>query len=732
MIGAGILDRLRHRDPGFRISLRALRLTIAAIPAYYVCLYGIHNKILATYVIFGTIAAGIFIQLPGSARQRASAILAAIPVACGLIALGTALNVNLWAAVIGTLVIGFSVAYFSVAGPRLLGLASGLQLFYLVANFSPHHLAALPARLIGASIGMALAAAAEVLLWRAPPPVTYEQRVAEAAEAAADLLDASSEVVAGRAAGDGEMTRQQQRTAQAIRQTRVRAIPVPERPTSAGRRDRALRDAAWTTWEVAEQVRRFMTRPQLGSHHDANAAEAMRRSATTMRTAGRSLTRGETPPDIGEVLSEATPGFEPIGAPGTQPADIERRQLRLSLQSIVEHVDFFTVAVRVATREPTVRQDKRLSHGATTLWYARHSDLSLVWQELRRNLTPRSAFFQSALRLAVALAAARAVTGVLNLSHGFWVLLATLTVMRTSALNTRTTLIRSVLGALIGAVATGLVLTFVDGALPYAMALLVAAVLAFGVGKLLGTIWSQAALTATVTLVFAQLAPSDWRLASVRLVDVLAGGAVGITAGLVMWPRGAGAELWRRVGAYLRADADLIQETIAVLTGRGRYSGWPRGALNGPLREYIPAEASICQYYTERPDPRFERVYWEAFLVTGVHVMHGAEFLLLRNRPGLLAGWPEAAATVTDIAEELRRGYRTLAEKVPEGSDHPMVAPMDGAMISDQVATIVASGGGRSEDVCLLEIGNWLASLSENLDWLQTASGRPPGPWGST
>jgi hypothetical protein len=53
-------------------------------------------------------------------------------------------------------------------------------------------------------------------------------------------------------------------------------------------------------------------------------------------------------------------------------------------------------------------------------------------------------------------------------------------------------------------------------------------------------------------------------------------------------------------------------------------------------------------------------------------------------------------------------------------------------MISREVANIVASGARRPEDVCLLEIGNWLASLSENLDWLQTASGRPPGPWGST
>jgi uncharacterized membrane protein YccC len=730
--GAGIVDWLRHRDPKFRTSLRALRLTIAAVPAYDVCLYGIGNGTLATFVVFGVVAGGIFIQLPGSAPQRARTLLAAIPVACALIALGTALNVNLWAAVIGTLIVGFSVAFFSVAGPRLVGLASGLQLFFIVANFSPHHLSALPARLIGASVGMALCAAAEVLLWRDPPPVTYEQRVAEAAEAVADVLDVSAEVVAGRAPGDGELTRQQQRTAEAIRRIRVLGFPRPERPTSAGRRDRALRDGGWMTWELAEQLRRFMARPELKWHHDASGAEAMRACARTMRTAGRSLIRRDTPADIGEALSATTPGFDPVDPPGTTPADIERRQLKLSLQAIVEHTDFFTVAVRVATREPTVRQDKRLSRGATTLWYARHSDLSLFWQELRRNLTPRSAFFQGALRIAVALAAARAVTGAFSLSHGFWVLLATLTVMRSSALNTRATLIRSVIGTVIGAVATGLLLTFVNGAVPYSLALLVAAVLAFGVGSLLGMIWSQASLTAAVTLVFAQLSPTDWRLAGVRLLDVVAGGLVGIVAGLLMWPKGAGGELSRRVGAYLRADAESLVETIATLTGRGRPGDRRQAAIDRPLREYVPAEASICKYYQDRPDPRFSQVYWEAYLVLGIHVMHGAEFLLLRNRPGLLAAWPEAAAALTDIAQELRRGYLALAEKLPEASNPPVVSPLDGMMISRQVANIVGSGPERPEADCLLEIGKWLASLSENLDWLQTASGRPAGPWGST
>ncbi|GAA5190956.1 FUSC family protein [Rugosimonospora acidiphila] len=729
MIGAGLLERLRRRDPGYRISLRALRLTITALPPYYICLYAIHNQVLATYVIFGVIAAGIFIQLPGPAPQRSRILLAATPVTCALVALGTLLNVNLWAAVPGVLVIGFAVAFFSATGPRLLGLANGLQLFFIVANFPPHHLTGLPSRLIGAAIGMALTAAAEVLLWPDPAPVSYGQRVAAAAEALADLVERSSAVVAGGRTGDGDgdgVAESQRRATEAIRATRVPGTPWSERPLSAGRRDRALRDCAWTIWEVAGLLRRFLARPAVQSRHDAEAAGLLRRSATALRAAGNALRSGEL--NVGNPPNEADPAFDPPAADRARPDEVDRLRLLLGLQAIVQHVDFLTVAARVALRGPTLRADKGAPAESGSLWYAECGDFYLFLRQLRENLNPRSAYFQSALRLAVALAAARALTGVLDLSHGFWVLLATLTVMRTSALNTRTTLFHSVAGAVIGAVATGLLLQFAPGPVPYALFLLVTSLLAFGVASLPGRIGPQAALTAMVTVVFAQLAPADWHLAGARILDVVAGGAVGIAAGLLMWPKGAGGELRQRTSAYLRANADLIEKTVAVLTGRGSSRDRPDAILAPPHREFILCEASTCQYYGERPDPRFEMVYWEAYLVVGNHVLHGSEFLLRRNSVAALSEWPEATDALNDVARHLRRAYLDLARRLPAGRvDQSEVIPMDGAGIGDRLAAIATASNGADGER-LMEVANWLASVSENLDWLQTPSSRPEQP----
>ena len=52
-------------------------------------------------------------------------------------------------------------------------------------------------------------------------------------------------------------------------------------------------------------------------------------------------------------------------------------------------------------------------------------DAVAVVQTVSWSFHSRSVFFQNAVRLAVGLAAARLVAGLLDLSHGFWMLLAT-------------------------------------------------------------------------------------------------------------------------------------------------------------------------------------------------------------------------------------------------------------------------------------------------------------------
>ena len=164
MLGTSLLGRLRRRDPGDAVLRRAARLTLVASAVFYACRYGAGNPVLATYALFGTVATGAFAQLPGSAHQRARILLTTLPVVWALIAAGTLLAGDTWTAAGGMLVVGFVVAFAGVGGPRLVGLASAFQLFYILASFPPYQPDTLPERLGGATLGIALLAVAEVVL----------------------------------------------------------------------------------------------------------------------------------------------------------------------------------------------------------------------------------------------------------------------------------------------------------------------------------------------------------------------------------------------------------------------------------------------------------------------------------------------------------------------------------------------------------------------------------------
>jgi uncharacterized membrane protein YccC len=204
----------------------------------------------------------------------------------------------------------------------------------------------------------------------------------------------------------------------------------------------------------------------------------------------------------------------------------------------------------------------------------------------------------------VALATARAIAGSLNLEHGFWVLLATLTIMRTSAADTRTTLQPTLVGTLAGAAVSGLLLILAHEPKVYVPLLPVAMVLAFAAGPLLGLAWGQAMITVLLTLVFAQLAPANWQLAQARVVDVALGAGIGILAGLLFWPRGGSGQLRRDVAAYLEDGSIAVEETVEAMAGRDR----PREGLDAARRAMVFADASFCQVHSERHETRMSYV----------------------------------------------------------------------------------------------------------------------------
>ena len=166
-------------------------------------------------------------------------------------------------------------------------------------------------------------------------------------------------------------------------------------------------------------------------------------------------------------------------------------------------------------------QEPKAQSTAEPFWYATRSTAVLWFIRFRGHFTPRSVFFQNAIRLAVGLAAARLVAGVLDLSHGFWMFLATLTLMRTSVTATRAAVVPAFLGTVAGGLLMAVVLGLAGGdSMVYEVAFPFVLLLALAAGPIAGPVAGQALFTLLVAMLFAQMAPVSWRLAEVRILTL--------------------------------------------------------------------------------------------------------------------------------------------------------------------------------------------------------------------
>ncbi|WP_305784211.1 FUSC family protein [Symbioplanes lichenis] len=618
----------RARDP----VRRAGRVTVVACLGFFVCRYGLQQPAMAPYALFGVVALGVLSQIWGSPGRRARTLLAVLPVCWVLVTLGTLLSVSTWTAAAGMFVLGFAIPFAGVGGPRLVGLAAGMQLLYILPCFPPYDPGALPWRLAGVTLAVLLLAAAELWLWPDRTPVPYREKLGDAVEAVAGCLGAVAAMWAGDPAGRERLAALLPDATEASDALRPSRLPAIQRPASAGRRDRALSAAAGTARLILGRAVDLYFHDDAGALGKAAAAELIRVTAGCAQAAADCLRgRGELPDT--NLIAAALADFR-AARERTDPNGVDPDLLRLGSHalSVGEWTKNLVAELRIVAGEPVHRSDR--------YWYADQPAWRLWWHRLREHLTPRSVYFQGALRLAVALACARVLAGVLDLSHGFWVLLTIITLLRTSAAETRSALRPALVGTVLGSVAAAVVLIAGLDPLVYAVALPLVMLIGNAAGPLLGPAWGQGLFTVTIALVFAQLAPVDWRLAEARVLDVTVGAVIGVLIGLFAWPRGGAGELHRATSAFLSDGAAVVRETVRVLSRHGARDG----ALVRARHDERLAGASYALYQTERHGPA--PLDWQATLIAGQHAVRGAEALLRVTPEGRLL----PCATVLDAA----------------------------------------------------------------------------------
>ncbi len=198
-----------------------------------------------------------------------------------------------------------------------------------------------------------------------------------------------------------------------------------------------------------------------------------------------------------------------------------------------------------------------------------------------------------------------AVAKLTDVQHAFWVVLGTLSVLRTSAAATGSTAMRALAGTIAGFV-IGAALLLAIGTNPVALwiafplAVLVAAyrpgTAPFAAG--------QAAFTITVVVLFNLLVPAGWRVGLLRVEDVAIGCAVSLVVGYLFWPRGIASVVGDNLSDGFRCGALYLGDAVSWVLGEQPHR---------PDRAYVAIAAglrlddALRGYMTEQGTKRFAK-----------------------------------------------------------------------------------------------------------------------------
>jgi uncharacterized membrane protein YccC len=308
---------------------------------------------------------------------------------------------------------------------------------------------------------------------------------------------------------------------------------------------------------------------------------------------------------------------------------------------------------------------------------------------LLSHLSFRSVWFRNALRGAVGLALAVAVVEVTNVQHGFWVVLGTMSVLRSSALGTGATALRAVGGTTVGFIAGSIIMIGLADHSVFLWVVLPLVVLVSGMApSMISFAAGQAAFTLVVIILFNIIQPVGWKVGLTRIEDVAIGCGVSIVVGFLFWPRGATAALGRALSAAFATSSAYLADAVERLTGTRRNVDTD-ASQQMSQRAYQLLDDAFRQFFAER-GAKVVSVETISRLYTGSNRLRLAAFTLatLPVRPPA-AGQPEvesvavAEAVLRDSYAASHHWYERFADLLADRSTVIDEPPAHGEVLHD-------------------------------------------------
>ncbi|MDQ6731421.1 MAG: FUSC family protein, partial [Actinomycetota bacterium] len=356
---------------------------------------------------------------------------------------------------------------------------------------------------------------------------------------------------------------------------------TPYRPTGLSTADRAVirlvDELRWLNGVVLQSSpRRHATDP--GTHVCAvkrAAAEVLDEVADALITPGADCHRlGDAASRLRSALSELEqgttmrlPGSDPGMSGGALAAAVgsaldptfRAQELSFVVAQIARNTDYAAAAER---RSWPDRLRGRQPQGLI-------GPLAAAHQRAGAHVQRHSIWLHNSVRGAAGLALAVLVADLSAVSHGFWVIFGTLSVLRSNALSTGQNVVRALLGTAAGFLVGAALILAIGTSSAVLWALLPVVILFAGLAPAaISFAAGQAAFTLTLLILFNILAPAGWRIGIVRIEDVALGGAVSLVVGLLFWPRGAAAALGTALADAYRSSVVYLSDAVSYGLGR--------------------------------------------------------------------------------------------------------------------------------------------------------------------
>jgi uncharacterized membrane protein YccC len=681
--------KLAISDPGHFALKNAVRAAIVVPSAFVLGLKVFDLPQMALFGAFGSIGMLIFVDFGGTTRARLLAYLGLLAGGCLTISLGTLCSHTTWLAVVVMALVGFAILFSGVIDGYLAAASLVLILTFVIAAMVQADVGEIPDRLAGWGVAGVLSLIAVFCLWPSRPPDQLRRATAAAIEKLAELLEAMGAVArTGERPTRLEEERLGELSMQAYDATvaaRNAFVAFPHRPSGVGARTaaigRLIDDLDWTDALSREQPAPASVSSGFAAERDAVEAAvpaALRRAAERLRS--------NDPGDNGHELRALSDDHRAIGRAflaelREHRVEDDAKRVTAELNEAYRLRGLAFAALQIgrhavqasggeAPREPTLttsraglRETRRIAES--------HRSMDSVW-------------FRNSVRGAAGLALAVLVAKVTDAQNGFWVVLGTISVLRSSALATGTTVVEALTGTVIGIVIGGLIVAALGSEPGLLWAVLPFAVLLGAYSpRAISFTAGQAAFTIVIVVLFNLLNPVGWSVGVVRIEDVAIGCAVSLATGFLFWPRGAADVLRDSIGSAYETAARYLDTTIATMLGVRKAEPIEPVAVEAS-EAALRLDETVREYLAENGSARRDldalaRLVGGATRVRRVaRLMHDASAVAPLAPLTSQAAWVAAACGPFDQEWEARRDwFAAFGKAVGAGEEPP--APEAGA-----------------------------------------------------